>query len=153
MNLAKLYSQLSKWPLGKNIFSWITSQKAPYFSSICPFVKELSSTNCIVQFKKRRRVLNHIGTMHAIAMCNACELAFGLTMEAGLSKSLRWIPKGMSVRYLKKGETSLEARCDFPEVLSLSPGDYVVPVKVYDQNNQVVMEADITVYVSEKPKL
>jgi len=91
--------------------------------------------------------------MHAIAMCNACELAFGLTMEAGLSKSLRWIPKGMTVRYLKKGETNLEAICDFPNVVSLITGDHIVPVKVFDQNNQVVMEAVITVYVSEKPKI
>ena len=103
MSLAKMYSQLSKLPFGKKIFSFIASQKAPYFSSIRPFIKELTDTKCIIFIKKRRSVLNHIGTMHAIAMCNACELAFGLTMEAGLPKGLRWIPKGMTVRYLKKG--------------------------------------------------
>lgn len=152
MNLLKLYRNFSKWPLGKHVFSLIAAQTAPYFSTISPFVSDLKESGCVVKLKKQRKVTNHLGTVHAIAMCNACELAFGLTMEAGLPKHLRWIPKGMTVRYLKKAETHLEAICDFPDVLLLSPGDHVVPVKVLDLNQQIVMEADITVYVSEKPK-
>jgi len=77
-------------------------------------------------------------------------MAFGLTIEGGISKNLRWIPKGMTVRYLKKGETDLTATYDFSEGAKLTPGDHIVPVKVRDKNNQIVMEADITVYVSEK---
>lgn len=150
MKLATLYSQLSHWPLGKWIFSHVVTFKAPYFASIFPIIQELTETKCIVMFKKRRRVQNHIGTMHAIAMCNACELAFGMTMEAGIAKNLRWIPKGMTVRYLKKGETDLTAICDFPVVTSMIPGDYMVPVKVLDMNSHIVMEADITVYISKK---
>lgn len=152
MNIAKLYAKLSKWPLGKTIFSIIAAKKAPYFSSICPKITELTEKGCVVFLKKRGKVLNHLGTVHAIAMCNACELSFGLTMEAGLSKNLRWIPKGMTVRYLKKAETDLKAVCDFPQVTTLTPGDHVVPVQVRDRNEQIVMEADITVYVSDKPK-
>jgi acyl-coenzyme A thioesterase PaaI-like protein len=152
MNLLKLYNQFSKWPGGKFVFSIIAAQTAPYFYSIRPSVLELESNRCVVKLKKRRRVTNHLGTVHAIAMCNACELAFGLTMEAGLAKELRWIPKGMTVRYLKKAETDLLATSYFPQVSSLTVGDHVVPVKVTDKNNQIVMEADITVYVSERPK-
>ncbi len=102
MNLAKLFSRLGRWPFGKTIFSWIAAQKAPYFSTICPRILDLTPSKCVVLLKKRRRVQNHLGTVHAIAMCNACELAFGLTLEAGLPTRLRWIPKGMTVRYLKK---------------------------------------------------
>lgn len=152
MDLLKLYNSFSSWPMGKIIFSKIAAQTAPYFATIKPYITDLSATGCTVVLKKRRRVHNHLGTVHAIAMCNACELAFGMTMEAGLPKTLRWIPKGMTVRYLKKAESNLTARCDFPQVKSLTPGDHIVPVKVKNIENQIVMEADITVYVSERPR-
>lgn len=152
MNVAKLYRKLSQWPFGKTIFSMIAANKAPYFASICPQILELSEIRCVVALKKRRKVTNHLGTVHAIAMCNACEMAFGFTMEAGIPQAVRWIPKGMTVRYLKKAETDLIAVCDYPQVTTITPGDHVVPVKVFDKNNQVVMDAEITVYISERPK-
>jgi acyl-coenzyme A thioesterase PaaI-like protein len=100
--------------------------------------------------RKKRSVTNHLGTVHAIAMCNMCEFSFGLTMESGLPRHLRWIPKGMTVRYLKPAKTHLTATCNFPQILDLTPGDHVVPVVVKDQSDVTVMEADITVYVSQK---
>ena len=152
MNLAQLFKKLSKYPMGKTIFSKIAARKAPYFQSIHPHVEELTETSCIVTYKKRKAVLNHIGTMHVIAICNACEMAFGFTLEAGLPRHLRWIPKGMTVRYLKKAATDLKATCNFPQIKTLTPGDHIVPVIVTDTNGVVVVEADITVYVTERPK-
>jgi acyl-coenzyme A thioesterase PaaI-like protein len=150
MQLLSTYQKLTLVPGGRLLFSRMAAMKAPYFSTIRPLVQDLSATRCVIFVPKRRQVLNHIGTMHAIAMCNACEMAFGLTIEAGLPRDLRWIPKGMTVRYLKKGETDLTATCDFPKTPNLTPGDHVVPVKVTDKNDVVVMEADITVYVSKR---
>jgi len=54
-------------------------------------------------------VLNHIGTVHAIAMCNMAELAGGTMTEVTVPATHRWIPKGMTVEYLKKAETDLIA--------------------------------------------
>jgi acyl-coenzyme A thioesterase PaaI-like protein len=150
MNIVRLYNQMKSFPLGKRLFSCLTAMKAPYFFSISPLIDELSETKCVILLRKRRKVLNHIGTVHAIAMCNACELAFGLTMEAGLPKQLRWIPKGMTVRYLKKAETDLRVVCDNPQVLSIPPGDHEVFVQAFDRDEQVVMDAKILVYVSER---
>jgi hypothetical protein len=58
----------------------------------------------------------------------------------------------MTVRYLKKAETDMTATCDFPQVKTLTPGDHVVPVVVTNTKGEVVMDAMITVYVSERPK-
>jgi hypothetical protein len=104
MSLATLYKHLSAWPLGARIFSAIICRRAPYFGSISPYIAALSTHQVIVAVKKRRKVLNHIKTLHAIAMCNASELAAGLLMETGLPRNLRWIPKSMQVTYLKKAE-------------------------------------------------
>jgi acyl-coenzyme A thioesterase PaaI-like protein len=152
MNILETYAKLSKIPFGKSLFSWITCRQAPYFSSIGPLIEELSETHCVVLMKKRKSVLNHIGTMHAIAMCNACELAMGVTMQAGLPQHLRWIPKGMTVSYLKKGETDLRAVCEIPQMRSIQAGDNPIPVTVYDLNKNIIMTASINIYISEKPK-
>jgi acyl-coenzyme A thioesterase PaaI-like protein len=132
---------------------WLLSKAvatiAPYFATISPRILVLEPGRCDVRLPNRRQVHNHIGTVHAIAMCNACELAAGMAIEASLPATLRWIPRGMTVRYLKKAETDLVASARVGEV---AEGDVLVPVRVSDTSGQVVMEADITMYVSEKKK-
>lgn len=153
MNSGMLFQRLDKIPGGKRLFSWAVCRKAPYFSSIHPYVSKLSNSQCVVAVKKRKSVLNHIGTIHAIALCNACELAFGLLMESGvLPSNLRWIPKGMTTRYLKKAETDIKAVATISEGFTFTPGDHVISVTVDSLDGVRVMEADITVYISEKPK-
>jgi hypothetical protein len=44
-------------------------------------------------------VYNHLHTVHAIASCNAAEIAMGMLMEATVPTSHRWIPKAMNVQY------------------------------------------------------
>jgi acyl-coenzyme A thioesterase PaaI-like protein len=123
---------------------------APYFASIAPQITALEPGRCEVRIRNRRAVRNHIGTVHAIAMCNMCELAAGLAIEVTLEPTLRWIPRGMTVHYLKKAETDLVATAEVPPVTPAFTGDVVVPVKVRDRRGDIVMEADITMYVSSK---
>lgn len=148
----RMYNKLQAYPLGKSIFTKIICRTAPYFGSMRPFVNHLDETSCEVILKKRKSIQNHIGTVHAIAMCNACELAMGMVFQAGLPQDLRWIPKGMSVRYLKKAGTDLRALCKVLNMTELTPGDHIAHVDVYDKNNEIVMDADINIYVSEKKK-
>lgn len=42
-------------------------------------------------------------------MCNMAELAGGTMTEVTVPSTHRWIPKGMTVEYLKKAETDLIA--------------------------------------------
>ncbi|MBX3016425.1 MAG: DUF4442 domain-containing protein [Bdellovibrionaceae bacterium] len=150
MDTRKVYDKMIRWPGGRWLFSKIVCQTAPYFHSIRPSVLELSDHRCVIGVKKRRRVYNHIGTVHAIANCNAAELAMGLLMQASLPAHLRWIPKGMTVGYLKKADTDIRAVCDYPQILTAEPGDHRVPVKILSTRDEVVVEAEILVYVSLK---
>jgi acyl-coenzyme A thioesterase PaaI-like protein len=149
MSVKALYNKLSKWPFGKKIFSILFARKAPYFSTISPYFARLEPGFCEVQMKKRKSVQNHIGTVHAIAMCNLAEAAMGAIMEVSLASHLRWIPKGMSVEYLKKAGTDLRGVCEV-DPNSLVPGDNTLEIKVYDLQDQIVFSAEINVYVSEK---
>lgn len=151
-DLVKVYRRLSSKPLGKTLFTWAVTRRAPYFASISPTITDLQVGRCEARIRKHRAVQNHLGTVHAIAMCNLCELVGGVMIEASLPKALRWIPKGMTVRYLKKAETDLVALAQWtPDLPDGFSGEVVLPVRVRDTAGVVVMEADIAMYVSPRP--
>lgn len=153
-NPAALFRTLSQVPaLGPRLFSRGVTLVAPYFATIAPRFLALEPGRAEVTMKNRRAVHNHLGTVHAIALCNLCELAAGTMIEATLPTSLRWIPRGMTVRYLKKAETDVTARARMETPAPDFTGDLVIPVRVHDASDTVVMEADITMYVSpRKPR-
>jgi acyl-coenzyme A thioesterase PaaI-like protein len=97
-------------------------------------------------------VYNHLHTVHAIASCNAAEIAMGMLMEATVPTSHRWIPKSMNVQYLEKGTTSLRAQARLepvPDFGAITEGaDVVVPVSVVDTSGVEVVHADITTWVT-----
>jgi acyl-coenzyme A thioesterase PaaI-like protein len=102
--------------------------------------------------RKRRAVTNHIGTVHAIAMCNLAELAAGTMTEITIPDSMRWLPKGMQVEYLKKAATDVEATATMPEVAEGAPREVPVTVEVRDSAGEVVCRAVITMWVSPRKK-
>ncbi len=69
-------------------------------------------------------VYNHLHTVHAIASCNAAEIAMGMLMEATVPTSHRWIPKAMNVQYLQKATTGLraQARLELPDFDRITDG-------------------------------
>ncbi len=126
--------------------------RAPYFASIRPHITTLSDNRCEVYVAKRRRVTNHIGTVHALAMANACELAAGTLTEAATPSSMRWIPRGMQIDYRAKATTGVRAVAWLAEpIADRGSFDVVVPVDVLDDADKVVVHADITMYISPKP--
>ncbi|MEO0898850.1 MAG: hotdog fold domain-containing protein [Bacteroidota bacterium] len=147
----KLHAQMEGKPFGKQLFSRAVARMAPYFKTIRPTVEELRHNYIKVSMKKRKSVTNHLQSVHAIAMCNLCEFAGGIAMEASIPKHRRWIPRGMEVKYLKIAKTDLTATCD------LEGTDWenceAVPcyVSVKDTNGVEVMSAIIDMKVSEKP--
>jgi len=151
MGTLAIWQRLAGKPGGKWAFSRLVCLKAPYFGSIRPRFEDLRPEYCRLRIRKRRAVLNHIGTVHAIAMCNMAELAGGTMTEVTIPATHRWIPRGMTVEYLKKATTGLvavatpESKPDWS-----APGDYRVNVLVTDRGNEAVFRAVITMWVSPK---
>ncbi len=148
--ILKIYQNCVRLPFGKRIFSKLLCLKAPYFGSIRPEFLELKPGFCKIKFKKRRSITNHLGSVHAIAMCNASELAAGSVMEASAPKTIRWIPKGMTVSYLKIASTDLTAVCQIPPQHLKTPGDIPLGVKVLDINGVMVFNAEINIYLTSR---
>jgi acyl-coenzyme A thioesterase PaaI-like protein len=127
--------------------------KAPYFATIKPIITELGPGACTIEMKDRRSIHNHLGTIHAIAMCNLCELTMGMALHPSMPGELRWIAKGMNVRYLKKATGTLIGNCSI-DIQKLKPGDLNIPISIKDTAGDIVADATITVYISaRKPEV
>lgn len=143
------WRHLRSKPGGRWIFARAVCLRAPYFSTIAPRVQRLEPGYCEAGLGKRRRVYNHIGTVHAIAMCNLAELAAGLMAEATVKPAWRWIPKGMTVTYQAKATTDLTARASPAETAALDDGvNYDVQVSITDTRDVEVMHATITLWIT-----
>jgi acyl-coenzyme A thioesterase PaaI-like protein len=133
------------------MFSIAAMARVPYFASVLPHVRRMEPGLAEVHVPNWFFVHNHLKTVHAIASCNAAELAMGMLMEATVPTTHRWIPKAMTVQYLAKATTSLRAtaRIDPPDFGAIAEGtDIVVPVSVTDRHGVEVVHADITTWVT-----
>ncbi|SEH93382.1 protein of unknown function [Mycolicibacterium rutilum] len=149
----RAWQRLASLPGGTWAFSAAAIARVPYFASIAPHVVRMEPGFAEVTVPKWFLVHNHLHTVHAIASCNAAEMAMGMLMEATVPASHRWIPKAMSVEYLDKATTSLraQARLAAPDFAAITEGvDVTVPVSVVDRAGTEVVHADITCWVTPR---
>jgi len=144
------WQTLSGTAFGRWLFSRMVAVKAPYFASIRAVFDVLEPGRAVARMRKRRAVTNHIGTVHAIAMANLCELVAGTVTEVSVPRSMRWIPRGMQIDYLAKAETDLTGEATLPPVTEGEAQDIVVPVTVKDRDGKTVVRAVITMYLSPR---
>ncbi|WP_106818335.1 hotdog fold domain-containing protein [Janibacter massiliensis] len=146
-----LYRRLARLPRGRAIFSAFYANAAPYFWTVRPAVVDVRPHHAELTIRKRRAVLNHIGTIHAIAVCNGLEAAMGLLAEASVPAGRRWIPIGMDVRYLAKASTDLACLAETDPADWEATGEVPVRVRATRADGTVVVEGTITIRVSDKP--
>ena len=152
MNVLAAYDRISRWPAGRWLFSKLVCRKAPYFASIKPRFTVIEPNHAEVVIPKRRAVQNHIGTVHAIALCNGLEAAMGALAEATIPADKRWIPKGMDISYTAKATTDITCIAETdPEQWTGDNPDLPVRVKGVRTDGVVVIEGVIKLWVTEKP--
>ena len=147
-----LYRKLEPRPFGRRLFSRLICWKAPYFASVSPRMVSLEPGRGEATIAHRRRVTNHIGTVHAIALCNLAEFVGGLTTDASIPASMRWIPRGMTVEYLKKAVGTMRAVAMPEDTPRESDEGYALPVRVdvTDPQGDMVFRARIAMWVSPR---
>jgi acyl-coenzyme A thioesterase PaaI-like protein len=143
-----MLEKVRRLPAGLRLFSRLVTFKAPYFSSIRPVFLALEPGFAKARISNRRSVRNHLGTVHAIAMANLCEFVGGTLMEVSISPDMRWIPRGMTIRYLGLARTDLTAECRIDDYDWNVAQDVLLKVFVKDTSGTVVSEAEIPMYVS-----
>jgi acyl-coenzyme A thioesterase PaaI-like protein len=149
--LRTLWARLSPLPNGRWLFSRILGRMVPYSSSIGATMLHLESGHARGRIRDRRRVRNHLGSVHAVALANLGELSTGLALIGALDPNTRGILTGLEVTYLKKAKDVLEAeaQCSIPDVTS--EVEQSVEVQIRDTDGEVVAVAQARWLLSPVP--
>lgn len=149
----RFYRLAERLPLGRFLFSRVVQVTAPYFLSIPAGIRSAGPGRVTAEMSHRPWVRNHLGGVHAIALCNLAELAMGIAAEVTVPPTHRWIPKGMTVAYLAKaaGTMHAEAVLELPDPLT---DGVEVPVKVtvHDDGGSEVFTAEIRIWVTKRSR-
>lgn len=150
--LLKMWDRALRLPLGPRVFTRAFQLAAPYFSTLPMLFTHAEPGLVRARLKHVRKVHNHLGTVHAIALCNLAEAVMGLAAEITIPASHRWIPKGMTVAYLAKAKGTMhaEAVLVLPRQLA-DKQEIAVPVSVRDPQGVEVFTAEIRIWVTAKP--
>ena len=142
--LLRWWSRLSPWPLGARLFSWVIGFYVPYSASIGARVVEFRTGYIKLLLPDRRRVRNHLNSIHAIALVNFGEMCSGLALMSGMPAPVRGIVTHISIDYLKKARGNLSAQCqaDFPDVTQ--DMEHIVSVDIHDNTGDVVAHVAVT---------
>jgi acyl-coenzyme A thioesterase PaaI-like protein len=142
--IRKAWRRLGGLPGGKTIFSKMLGFMVPYTGTVGARVIELEPGYARVELRDRRRVRNHLRSIHAIALANLGEMATGLALNYGMPSGSRGILTAIRMEYLKKARGTLMAdcRCDIGDVSS--DRDLEIVGEIKDASGDVVARAIAT---------
>jgi acyl-coenzyme A thioesterase PaaI-like protein len=152
-DVLRLWKLAGRLPAGDRVFSRVFALRAPYFGAVRPRFTVVEPNHAELVIRDRRRVHNHLGTVHAIALCNGLEAAMGVLAEASIPQGRRWIPKGMEVSYTAKATSDVTCIAETdPDVWTGDDPDVPVRVSGVLADGTVVIEGVIRLWVTERPR-
>lgn len=128
-------------PAGKRIFSALLGRIVPYTGSMGAQVEEIRPGYARATLRDRRKVRNHLRSVHAVALLNLAELSSGLALNFALPPDARSILKGLSMEYHKKARGLLTAEATAPVLQDAAERDLVIETAVRDEAGDVVATA------------
>jgi len=125
--MLSLWARLSPLPGGTWMFSRLVGFTIPYTGSVGAHVVHLEPGHSRIRLADRRKVRNHLRSVHAIALANVAELSTGLAVMSGMPTGYNGILVNLNVEYTKKARGS---EITVESVIKDESGDVVTTASV-----------------------
>jgi acyl-coenzyme A thioesterase PaaI-like protein len=109
----------------------------PYSGSVRPRILELGPGRARIAMHDRRRVRNHLASIHALALTNLGEMTTGLALAYALPPEARTILTRLSTEYLKKARGTITAVAEAP-LVDATEREVPVEAVLSDEKGDVV---------------
>lgn len=108
-------------------------------------VEKISTEQVVISIANKRRVQNHIGTVHAAAMALLAETATGLALGMHLHDDAVPVIKQMEVDFLRRAKGGMRAVAQLSDaqqhrLQNEERGELLVPVAVTDSEGNTPIE-------------
>ena len=139
--IRELWDRTQSLPGGARLFSALLGRMVPYTGTISPRVEELRDGYARVSMGDRRRLRNHLHSLHAVAVMNLAEVTSGLALSYALPADARAILTALSIEYLKKARGRLTAESALQQPDTSERQEYEFESVVRDNEGDVVARA------------
>jgi len=147
--LARVVHKFDVYPtrLRRFLITWAFGGTVHFVRTAGVKFRELTEERAVLTLANRRRVQNHIGTVHAAAVALIGETATGAVFGMSVPDDKLPILKSMRINYIKKSQGGLRAEAWLEEEQRASfarddKGDIAVPVKITDDTGEPTVEAE-----------
>jgi acyl-coenzyme A thioesterase PaaI-like protein len=135
------WSRFHRLPAGDRLFSFALGRMVPYSGSIGAVVRDLAPGRARVELADRRKVRNHLSSIHAVALMNLAELSTGLALNTGLPDDARAILTRLTIDYVKKARGTLTSECSLEPPGTSERREVDVEAVIRDASGDVVAKA------------
>lgn len=147
--LSRLVHKLDGLPVGLRRFfiTYLFGGTVHFVRTAGLHFEALTEDRAVVVVRNRRRVQNHIGTVHASAMGLLGETATGAVVGMNVPDDRVPVLKGMRMDYLKRAQGALRAEASLtPEmqvhIRTEERGELSVPVRITDESGESPLDCE-----------
>jgi uncharacterized protein (TIGR00369 family) len=147
--LARLVHRFDAYPAGLRRFliTWAFGGTVHFVRTAGVKFQELTEERAVLTLANKRRVQNHIGTVHAAAVALLGETATGAVFGMSVPDGKLPILKSMRINYTKRSQGALQAQATLSSEMRErfwieEKGDIAVPVQITDETGEPTVDAE-----------
>ncbi len=147
--LARTVHKFDGLPVGLRRFliTWAFGGTVHFVRTAGVKFEVLTEERAVLVLANKRRVQNHIGTVHAAAVALIGETATGAVFGMSVPDSKLPILKSMRINYTKRSQGALRAEATLSPEMSErfwveEKGEIAVPVKITDETGEPTVDAE-----------
>jgi len=133
-----LLKRVYRLPGGRYLVARAIGWTAPYSGSIKPEVLELGAGRARLRIQDRKRVRNHLNSIHACALATLTETTVGLSVLYSLPAGMRGIATRLAVDYHAKARGPITSRCEWSVPSAGESVERDIEVRMTDEHGTLV---------------